>query len=70
MTPFGAGLTGTARGEVAVAPGDAAPDDVVEVPAVGTPDFGLPPVVLSQPASSVTAAEAAVTKVSPLWFIG
>lgn len=62
---FGVGLTAAATDDVVVEP-DVIDDGLV----LATPELGSMPVVLSQPASTATAAAAVMTMVSPLWFIG
>jgi hypothetical protein len=60
------GLTGTGRIAFSLGVGVL----VADVSPLGSPDFGLPGVVLSQPASSAAASAAAADMVSPVWFIG
>ncbi|GCB00370.1 hypothetical protein NCCNTM_40040 [Mycolicibacterium sp. NCC-Tsukiji] len=60
------GLTGTGRIAFSLGVGVLAAD----VSPLGSPDFGLPGVVLSQPASSATASAAVADMVSRVWFIG
>lgn len=62
----GIGLTGTGRMAFSDGVGVLTADDS---PA-GSPDCGLPGVVLSQPASSATASAAVADMVSRVWFIG
>jgi len=63
-------VTGAIRGAVVVVLGVREVDDVVGV--LEVPGAGLPPVLLSQPASSAAIAvvTAAAAKVSRVWFIG
>ncbi|BBX85952.1 hypothetical protein MAUB_38250 [Mycolicibacterium aubagnense] len=67
-TALGTGIGFTGTGRIAF------PDGVgvlmADVSPEGSPDFGFPGMVLSQPASSAAVSAAVADMVSRVWFIG